>query len=267
MAAFILAGMTFGRLQQNDSACFDARNFVRCAIWSRVVKFGGNLTHWRCQDPVSDRFAAIMAVLYKNLARTYWAFRERGRIPLVFRGAAFLPFLAERFWAADGFYSVYATLYLIAVRRFSQRSCWSECHARSFHLSVGALPLHTERYVIPTLEQRSRLSSGSHPTAFYCAHGFDPRSPKPPVESDYDDYPRIGRKDLPNSNVDRGPRSAADLKGCLVRYLAFQPSSDVRLHQVEQRPRARLGIRNYTVADKIMVRRMAEELGLLGDCC
>jgi hypothetical protein len=63
------------------------------AITSKAGKSIGNMTPWEpSKIPFLIGFAAILAVLYKNLARTYWGVpRAKDVLPLVFM--AMLPFV------------------------------------------------------------------------------------------------------------------------------------------------------------------------------
>ena len=83
------------------------------------------MTPWEpAKIPFLIGFAAILAVLYKNLARTYWGVpRAKDVLPLVVMAILpFVPFFVLKdFGQMMVFSSVYATLYLVAVRRFSQR--------------------------------------------------------------------------------------------------------------------------------------------------
>ena len=106
------------------------------AITSRAGKSIGNMTPWEpSKIPFLVGFAAILAVLYKNLVRTYWgAPRVKDVLPLLFMAMLpFVPFFVLKdFGQMMVFSAVYATLYLIAVRRFSQRFvlCWKRPSTR-----------------------------------------------------------------------------------------------------------------------------------------
>ena len=95
------------------------------AVTSHAGKALGNMTPWEpAKIPFLIGFAAILAVLYKNLARTYWGMpRARDVLPLIVMAVLpFVPFFVLKdFGQMMVFSAVYATLYLIAVRRFSQR--------------------------------------------------------------------------------------------------------------------------------------------------
>ena len=95
------------------------------AITSRAGKAIGNMTPWElAKIPFLIGFAAILAILYKNLARTYWGVpRAKDVFPLVVMAMIpFVPFFVLKdFGQMMVFSSVYTTLYLIAVRRLPQR--------------------------------------------------------------------------------------------------------------------------------------------------
>ena len=84
------------------------------AITSRAGKSIGNMTPWEpSKIPFLIGFAAILSVLYKNLARTYWGLpRAKDVVPLVFMAALpFVPFFVLKdFGQMMVFSSVYATL-------------------------------------------------------------------------------------------------------------------------------------------------------------
>ncbi|MEO8648294.1 MAG: hypothetical protein ABI539_03915, partial [Acidobacteriota bacterium] len=122
------------------------------AITSRAGKSIGNMTPWEpSKIPFLIGFAAILAVLYKNLARTYWGIpRAKDVLPLVFMAVLpFFPFFVLKdFGQMMVFSSVYATLYLIAVRRFSQRFVLvGSVLLVAGILIVGALPEKTQEKI------------------------------------------------------------------------------------------------------------------------
>ena len=168
------------------------------AIWSRAGKFGGNLTPWElAKIPFLIGFAAILAVLYKNLARTYWGVpRAKDVLPLVFMAVLpFLPFFVLKdFGQMMVFSAVYATLYLIAVRRFSQRFVLvgSVLLAVSV-LVVGALPEKTQEKIplLPTLASpvKTILPDRIQQRFHLWLDGFNPPTPETSWwKDDYDDY-------------------------------------------------------------------------------
>ena len=168
------------------------------AVWSRAGKFGGNLTPWElAKIPFLIGFAAILAVLYKNLARTYWGVpRAKDVLPLVFMAILpFLPFFVLKdFGQMMVFSAVYATLYLIAVRRFSQRFVLigSVLLAVSV-LVVGALPEKTQEKIplLPTLASpvKTILPDRIQQRFHLWLDGFTPPTPETSWwKDDYDDY-------------------------------------------------------------------------------
>ncbi|MFZ1699613.1 MAG: FtsW/RodA/SpoVE family cell cycle protein [Pyrinomonadaceae bacterium] len=207
------------------------------AIWSRAGKFGGNLTPWElAKIPFLIGFAAILAVLYKNLARTYWGVpRAKDVLPLVFMAILpFLPFFVLKdFGQMMVFSSVYATLYLIAVRRFMQRFVLvgSVLLAVSV-LVVGALPEATQSKIplLPTLASpvRSILPDRIQQRFHLWLDGFDPPSPETSWwKSDYDDYyKKLVEKD---PNLPQMLEEDPDLQRTInidawFDILAFQPA-------------------------------------------
>ncbi len=168
------------------------------AIWSRAGKFGDNLTPWELSKiPFLIGFAAVLAVLYRNLARTYWGIpRAKDALPLVFMAILpFLPFFVLKdFGQMMVFSAVYATLYLIAIRRFPQRFVMvgSVLLVVSI-LVVGALPAKTQERIplLPTLAApvKAILPDRIQQRFHLWLDGFNPPPPETSWwKSDYDDY-------------------------------------------------------------------------------
>ncbi len=168
------------------------------AIWSRGGKFAGNLTPWElAKIPFLIGFAAVLAILYKNLARTYWGIpRAKDALPLVFMGILpFLPFFVLKdFGQMMVFSAVYATLYVVAVRRFLQR--FVLIGGVLFFVAilvVGALPVGTQEKIplLPTLASPVKLILPDRiQQRFHLwLDGFNPPSPDTSWwKSDYDSY-------------------------------------------------------------------------------
>ncbi len=171
---------------------------ILAAITSRAGKSIGNMTPWEpSKIPFLIGFAAVLAILYKNLARTYWGLpRARDVLPLVFMAALpFLPFfLLKDFGQMMVFSSVYATLYLIAVRRFSQRFVLvGSVLLVAGVLVVGALPLKTQENIplLPTLARpvKSVLPDRIQQRFHLWLDGFNPPTPETEWWADeYNDY-------------------------------------------------------------------------------
>lgn len=171
---------------------------IIAAITSRAGKSIGNMTPWEpAKIPFLIGFAAILAILYKNLARTYWGLpRAKDVIPLVFMAVLpFVPFFVLKdFGQMMVFSGVYATLYLIAVRRFSQRFVLVGSVALVVGiLVVGALPDKTQEKIplLPTLARpvKAVLPDRIQQRFHLWLDGFNPPTPETSWwKDDYDAY-------------------------------------------------------------------------------
>ncbi len=171
---------------------------IVAAITSKAGKSIGNMTPWEpSKIPFLIGFAAILAVLYKNLARTYWGLpRAKDVVPLVFMAVLpFVPFFVLKdFGQMMVFSSVYATLYLIAVRRFSQRFVLVGSVLLVVGiLVVGALPEKTQDNIplLPTLAKpvKAVLPDRIQQRFHLWLDGFNPPAPETSWwKEDYDDY-------------------------------------------------------------------------------
>ncbi|MCC7308853.1 MAG: FtsW/RodA/SpoVE family cell cycle protein, partial [Acidobacteria bacterium] len=171
---------------------------ILAAITSRAGKSIGNMTPWEpAKIPFLIGFAAILSILYKNLARTYWGLpRAKDVIPLVFMAILpFVPFFVLKdFGQMMVFSGVYATLYLIAVRRFMQRFVLVGSVALVIGiLVVGALPDDTQAKIplLPTVATpvRSVLPNRIQQRFHLWLDGFTPPSPETAWwKEDYDNY-------------------------------------------------------------------------------
>jgi cell division protein FtsW (lipid II flippase) len=168
------------------------------AITSRAGKSIGNSTPWElAKIPFLIGFAAILAVLYKNLARTYWGIpRAKDVVPLVVMAVLpFLPFFVLKdFGQMMVFGAAYATLYLVAVRRFSQRFVLvgSVLFVMAV-LIVGAFPDNTQARIplLPAIARpvRTILPNRIQQRFHLWLDGFDPPPPDTGWwKEDYDDY-------------------------------------------------------------------------------
>ncbi len=210
---------------------------ILAAITSRAGKSIGNMTPWEpAKIPFLIGFAAILSVLYRNLARTYWGVpRAKDVVPLVFMAALpFLPFfLLKDFGQMMVFSSVYATLYLIAVRRFSQRFVLvgSVLLVVSI-LVVGALPASTQEK-IPLLPSAAapvkkilpdRIQQRFH----LWLDGFNPPDPQTTWwKGDYDEYyQKLVEKDpnLPQMIAEDPDLQRTINVDAWFDILAFQPA-------------------------------------------
>ncbi|MEZ5346767.1 MAG: FtsW/RodA/SpoVE family cell cycle protein [Pyrinomonadaceae bacterium] len=168
------------------------------AVTSRAGKSIGNMTPWElAKIPFLIGFAAILAVLYKNLARTYWGVpRAKDVVPLVFMAVLpFFPFFVLKdFGQMMVFSSVYVTLYFIAVRRFPQRFVLiGSVVLLASVLVVSALPEKTQENIplLPTLAKpvKKVLPDRIQQRFHLWLDGFNPPTPETDWwKESYDNY-------------------------------------------------------------------------------
>ena len=207
------------------------------AITSRAGKALGNMTPWEpAKIPFLIGFAAILAVLYKNLARTYWGVpRARDVLPLLVMAVMpFIPFFVLKdFGQMMVFSAVYATLYLVAVRRFSQRFVLvGSVLLFASVLIVGALPLSTQQKVplLPTLAGpvKTILPNRIQQRFHLWLDGFNPPDPETSWwKSDYDQYYKDLVKDHPEipQMLEDDPDLQKEINvDAWFDVLAFQPA-------------------------------------------
>lgn len=210
---------------------------ILAAITSRAGKSIGNMTPWEpSKIPFLIGFAAILAVLYKNLAKTYWGLpRAKDVVPLVFMAALpFVPFfMLKDFGQMMVFSGVYATLYLIAVRRFSQRFVLvGSVLLLVGILVVGALPEKTQASIplLPTLARpvKQVLPDRIQQRFHLWLDGFNPPTPETSWwKQDYDDYyKRLVEKDpsLPQMLAEDPDLQRTINVDAWFDMLAFQPA-------------------------------------------
>ncbi len=154
---------------------------------SSAGKALGNTTPWEpAKIPFLLGFAGILTARYKDLARTYWGIPSaRDVVPLIAMALMpFIPFFALKdFGQMLVFSSAYATLYLVAVRRWPQLLLFvgSVLLAISV-LVVGALPQDVQEKVplLPTLSKpvQAMLPKRIQQRFHLWLDGFDPPSPE-----------------------------------------------------------------------------------------
>ena len=207
------------------------------AVTSRAGKSIGNMTPWEpAKIPFLIGFAAILAVLYKNLARTYWGVpRAKDVIPLVFMAALpFVPFFVLKdFGQMMVFSSVYVTLYVIAVRRLPQRVVLiGSVMLLVGVLVVGALPEKTQEKIplLPTLAKpvKAVLPDRIQQRFHLWLDGFNPPTPETDWwKDDYDDYYKDLVKKDPNlpALLEEDPNLQKSINvDAWFDILAFQPA-------------------------------------------
>lgn len=251
------------------------------AVTSSAGKSIGNMTPWEpSKIPFLVGFAAVLAALYRNLARTYWGIpRAKEVVPLVFMAILpFFPFFVLKdFGQMMVFSSVYVTLYFIAVRRFPQRFVLiGSVILLVSILVVSALPEKTQENV-PLLSTVARPMKKVLPDRIQqrfhlWLDGFNPPDPDTDWwKNDYDAYyKRLVRS---NPEIPRMLERDPDLQRSInvdawFDILAFQPAQ-ATFGLVSGGTTGRglgLGyVELIPVADSDYIyAAIAEELGLLG---
>jgi len=207
------------------------------AITSRAGKSIGNMTPWEpAKIPFLIGFAAVLAILYKNLARTYWGIpRAKDVLPLVVMAMMpFVPFFVLKdFGQMMVFSSVYITLFVIAVRRFSQRFVLIGSVVLLFSiLVVGALPENTQEKIplLPTIAKpvKKILPDRIQQRFHLWLDGFTPPTPETDWwKDDYDDYYKDLVKKDPNlpQLLEEDPNLQKSINiDAWFDILAFQPA-------------------------------------------
>jgi cell division protein FtsW (lipid II flippase) len=156
-------------------------------ISSSAGKAVGNTTPWEpAKVPFLLGFAGILTARYKDLARTYWGIpRARDIVPLIVMAMIpFIPFFALKdFGQMLIFSGAYATLYLVAVRRWPQLLVFvGSVFLVISILVIGALPRDVQEKfpLIPTLARpvQHALPSRIQQRFHLWLDGFDPPSPE-----------------------------------------------------------------------------------------
>ncbi|MGQ0761505.1 MAG: FtsW/RodA/SpoVE family cell cycle protein [Acidobacteriota bacterium] len=174
-------------------------------INSSAGKSLGNTTPWEpAKVPFLLGFAGLLTARYKDLARTYWGIpRARDIIPLLVMAAIpFIPFFALKdFGQMLIFSGAYATLYLVAVRRWPQLLVFVGSIVLVISiLVIGALPRDMQEKfpMLPTLARpiQTVLPSRIQQRFHLWLDGFNPPSPetswwKPEFEEALAENPRM----------------------------------------------------------------------------
>lgn len=154
---------------------------------SSAGKALGNMTPWEpSKIPFLLGFAGILTQYYRELARTYWGLPKTSNVlPLVVMGMVpFIPFFALKdFGQMLVFSGAYATLYLVAVRRWPQLLLFVGSVVLAIAvLVVGSLPQDVQAKVplLPTLASpvQALLPDRIKQRFHLWLDGFDPPSPE-----------------------------------------------------------------------------------------
>jgi cell division protein FtsW (lipid II flippase) len=156
-------------------------------VTSSAGKALGNTTPWEpAKVPFLLGFAGMLTARYKDLARTYWGIpRARDVVPLIVMAIIpFIPFFALKdFGQMLIFSGAYATLYLIAVRRWPQLLVFVGSVVLVISVLVmGALPRNVQERVplLPTFARpiQHALPARIQQRFHLWLDGFDPPSPE-----------------------------------------------------------------------------------------
>jgi cell division protein FtsW (lipid II flippase) len=246
-------------------------------VSSSAGKAVGNTTPWEpAKVPFLLGFAGILTARYKDLARTYWGIpRARDIVPLIVMAAIpFIPFFALKdFGQMLIFSGAYATLYLVAVRRWPQLLVFvGSVFLVISILVIGALPRDIQEKfpLIPTIARpvQHALPARIQQRFHLWLDGFDPPSPEESWwKKDYDDAlakdPRM--KELAEESEAMKKSVNTDI---WFDKLAFQPAQAIFGIASGKTTGRGLGLgfpEVIPIADSDYVyAAVAEEMGLLG---
>ena len=224
---------------QRNSFIIVLLTLIPLAVAIASSSFGkalGNTTPWEpAKVPFLLGFAGLLTARYKDLARTYWGIpRARDIIPLVVM--AIIPFIPFFFLKDFGqmliFSGAYATLYLVAVRRWPQLLLFvgSVMLVISI-LVIGALPRDIQEKVplLPTVARpiQRALPARIQQRFHLWLDGFDPPSPeeswwKKDYEEALAEHPRM--KELADQSEAMKRSVNTDI---WFDKLAFQPAQAI----------------------------------------
>ena len=249
-------------------------------VSSSAGKAVGNTTPWEpSKVPFLLGFAGILTARYKDLGRTYWGIpRARDIVPLVVMAMIpFIPFFALKdFGQMLIFSGAYATLYLVAVRRWPQLLVFvGSVFLVISILVIGALPRDIQEKfpLIPTIARpvQHALPSRIQQRFHLWLDGFDPPSPDESWwKKDYDEAlakdPRM--KELADQSEAMKKSVNTDI---WFDKLAFQPAQAIFGIASGKTTGRGLGLgypEVIPIADSDYVyAAIAEETGLFGGAC
>jgi cell division protein FtsW (lipid II flippase) len=200
---------------------------------SSAGKALGNMTPWEpSKIPFLLGFAGILTAYYRDLAKTYWGFpRAQAIIPLLVMALIpFFPFFVlQDFGQMLVFSGAYATLYLVAVRRWPQLLVFVGSVVLAIGvLVVGSLPPSVQEKVplLPTLAApvQAALPSRIKQRFHLWLDGFDPPSPDTAWwKKDYEDA--LARDQRMRQLAEQSPAMQKTVNvDVWFDRIAFQPS-------------------------------------------
>ncbi|HEX5702888.1 MAG TPA: FtsW/RodA/SpoVE family cell cycle protein [Pyrinomonadaceae bacterium] len=244
---------------------------------SSAGKSLGNTTPWEpAKVPFLLGFAGLLTARYKDLARTYWGIpRARDIIPLlVMAMIPFIPFFALKdFGQMLIFSGAYATLYLVAVRRWPQLLVFVGSIVLVISiLVIGALPRDMQEKfpMLPTVARpiQTVLPSRIQQRFHLWLDGFNPPSPetswwKPEFEEALAENPRMRELAAESETMRQSVNNDV-----WFDKLAFQPAQAIFGIASGKTTGRGLGLgfpEVIPIADSDYVyAAIAEELGLIG---
>ena len=266
-------------LQRNSFiiVLFTLLPLAAAVVTSSAGKALGNTTPWEpAKIPFLLGFAGMLTARYKDLARTYWGIpRARDIIPLVVMAAIpFIPFFALKdFGQMLIFSGAYATLYLVAVRRWPQLLVFVGSVVLVISiLVIGALPRDVQEKfpLLPTIARpiQHALPARIQQRFHLWLDGFDPPSPEVAWwKKDYDEALNENPK-LKELAAESEASKRSVNTDVWFDKLAFQPAQAVFGIASGKTTGRGLGLgfpEVIPIADSDYVyAAVAEELGLLG---
>jgi cell division protein FtsW (lipid II flippase) len=205
-------------------------------ITSSAGKAVGNMTPWEpSKIPFLLGFAGILTARYKDLAKTYWGLPSaKDVVPLIAMAVMpFIPFFALKdFGQMLVFSGAYATLYLVAVRRWPQLLLFVGSLLLVIGiLVVGALPQNVQEKVplLPTLARpvQAALPSRIQQRFHLWLDGFDP--PSPNISWWKKDYDEALAKDPKMKELAEQSQATQNIVNIDVWFdrVAFQPAQAI----------------------------------------
>jgi cell division protein FtsW (lipid II flippase) len=200
---------------------------------SSAGKALGNMTPWEpSKIPFLLGFAGILTAYYRDLAKTYWGLpRAQAIVPLLVMAIIpFLPFFVlQDFGQMLVFSGAYATLYLVAVRRWPQLLVFVGSVVLVIGVLVaGSLPPSVQEKVplLPALSKpvQAALPSRIKQRFHLWLDGFDPPSPDTAWwKKDYEDA--ISRDARMKELAEQSPAMQKTVNvDVWFDRIAFQPS-------------------------------------------
>jgi cell division protein FtsW (lipid II flippase) len=200
---------------------------------SSAGKALGNMTPWEpSKIPFLLGFAGILTAYYRDLAKTYWGLpRAQAIVPLLVMAVIpFLPFFVlQDFGQMLVFSGAYATLYLVAVRRWPQLLVFVGSVVLVIGVLVaGSLPPSVQEKVplLPALSKpvQAALPSRIKQRFHLWLDGFDPPSPDTAWwKKDYEDA--LSRDSRMKELAEQSPAMQKTVNvDVWFDRIAFQPS-------------------------------------------